>query len=78
MIEHTHLLYVVLAIGAILVVLYTTGNLNNTSNVVVIMLFAITALAMVLALERPSAVKVPAVSAGVTTGGTPAFAEVIV
>ncbi len=77
MIDHTHLLYVVLAIGAILVILYTTGNLNNTSNVVVVMLFAITALALVLAMERPRTVRVPTATA-TANAGTPAFAEVIV
>ncbi len=78
MIDHTHLLYVTLAIGAILVILYATGNLNNTSNVVVVMLFAITTLALVLAMERPKTVRVPTATASANVGGTPAFAEVIV
>ncbi len=53
MLSHQHIFYAVLAVGALLVVLYTTGNLSNTSNVVIILLFALLVLAMAIAFERP-------------------------
>ncbi len=54
MLSHQHIFYAVLGIGAILVVLYATGNLSNTSNVVVVLLFALLILAMAVAFDRPS------------------------
>ncbi len=54
MLSHTHLFYAVLAIGAILVALYATGNLANTSNVVVVLLFALLIMAMAIAFETPA------------------------
>ncbi len=54
--SHQHLFYAILAVGAILVVLYATGNLSNTSNVVVILLFALLIMAMAIAFEHPSVV----------------------
>lgn len=59
MLTHTHLFYAILSIGAILVVLYATGNLSNTSNVVVLLLFALTMLAMVMAFESPTSITIP-------------------
>lgn len=54
MLSHQHLFYAILIIGALLVFLYTTGNLSNTSNVVVILLFALLMLAMAVAFDKPS------------------------
>jgi hypothetical protein len=59
MLSHQHIFYAILALGAILVVLYTTGNLSNTSNVVILLLFALTVLAMAVSFETPTAVTVP-------------------
>ncbi len=56
MLSHQHIFYAVLAVGALLVVLYATGNLSNTSNVVVILLFALLILAMAIAFERPTVI----------------------
>ncbi len=53
MISNPHLLYVILAVGGLLVALYATGNLSNTSNVVVLMLFGLLALALVVGMEKP-------------------------
>ncbi len=59
MLSHQHIFYAILALGAILVVLYTTGNLSNTSNVVILLLFALTVVAMAVAFETPTAIKIP-------------------
>ncbi len=56
MLAHTHLFYAILAVGAILVILYATGNLSNTSNVVVVLLFALLIMAMSIAFEHPAVV----------------------
>ncbi len=56
MLSHQHIFYAMLAVGALLVVLYATGNLSNTSNVVVVLLFALLILAMAVAFEKPAIV----------------------
>jgi hypothetical protein len=58
MLSHEHLFYGILALGGILVVLYTTGNLSNTSNVVILLLFAITILSIAVAFDTPKVVPV--------------------